>query len=171
MKTYAFMRLRARVKSGGIAIVTAIFLLVALAGLAAAVVTLTTAQQSGTAQDMQGMRAYQAARAGIEWALYTAQQSGLNPPRPALTFNCTSSAQSVTRNVALPANTTLSAFTVTLVISCDSLVAGIAGGDANDMTAAHVKITATACNQPAAGACPNLAPGADYVQRVITAQL
>jgi MSHA biogenesis protein MshP len=72
MKPFARRRRQAR----GVAIITAIFLLVAVAGLAVAIVTLTTTQQAGTAQDIQGIRAYQAAKAGIEWALYTAQQSG-----------------------------------------------------------------------------------------------
>lgn len=168
MKPFARRRRQAR----GVAIITAIFLLVAVAGLAVAIVTLTTTQQAGTAQDIQGIRAYQAARAGIEWALYTAQQSGLNPPQPAVTFGCSAAQTTVTRNVALPAGTSLSPFTVTLVITCDNLVAGIAGGGSGDATAAHIRITSTACNQPGAGgACPNAAPGADYVQRVITAQL
>jgi len=54
----------------GFSIVTAIFLLVVLAGLGAAMVTLSTSQQQTLAQDVQGARAYQAARAGIEWGGY-----------------------------------------------------------------------------------------------------
>jgi MSHA biogenesis protein MshP len=171
MKTSTFMRLRARSKSAGVAIVTAIFLLVVVAGLAVAVVSLTTAQQDASAKDLQGQRAYLAAKAGVEWALMRGLQSGLTPPQPAVTFGCTATQQPAPLPVALPQNTTLSAFTVTVTITCDAGVAGVAGGGANDPTAHHVVISSTACNQPANGVCPNAAPGPDYVQRVITAQL
>jgi MSHA biogenesis protein MshP len=32
-------------------------------------------------------------------------------------------------------------------------------------------LTATACNQPAGGTCPNPAPGADYVERQVSAEV
>ena len=54
----------------GFSIVTAIFLLVVLAGLGAAMVTFSTAQNQSQAMDLMGSRAYQAANAGIEWAAY-----------------------------------------------------------------------------------------------------
>jgi MSHA biogenesis protein MshP len=50
--------------------VTAIFLLVILAGLGAAMVSFFSTQQQSTAMDVQGGRGYQAARAGIEWGAY-----------------------------------------------------------------------------------------------------
>ena len=46
--------------------VAAIFILVILAGLGAFVVSVSTTQNVTLAQDVQGARAYQAARAGIE---------------------------------------------------------------------------------------------------------
>ena len=54
----------------GFAIVTAIFLLLLLAALGAFMVSISTAQHSTSAQDVQGSRAYQAARAGIERSVY-----------------------------------------------------------------------------------------------------
>src|SRR5512143_3559755 len=54
----------------GFSLVTAIFLLVVLAGLGAAMVSFSTAQNQGLAMDLMGSRAYQAANAGIEWAAY-----------------------------------------------------------------------------------------------------
>ena len=54
----------------GFSIVAAIFLLVALAALGAAIVIVSTTQQVGSALDVQGARVYQAARAGIEWGAY-----------------------------------------------------------------------------------------------------
>lgn len=56
----------------GFAIITAIFLLVVLAALGAAMMTFATAQHVTSAMDIQGSRAYQAARAGIEWGAYRA---------------------------------------------------------------------------------------------------
>lgn len=54
----------------GFAIVTAIFILLMLASLAAFVASVSTTQHTTSAQDLQGSRAYQAARAGVEWGLY-----------------------------------------------------------------------------------------------------
>ncbi len=161
-----FQRLRARATSRGVAIVTAIFLLVALAGLAVAVVTLTTAQQSASAQDVMGQRAYQAAKTGIEVILYNGLRTGPTPPTPATTLGCTADK---TFKLAMPAGTTLSAFAVT--VRCEAAIPGLGSNDANDTTAGHFRITSTACNQPVNNACPNPAPGPDYVQRQLRAQL
>ena len=54
----------------GFSLVSAIFLLVVLAGLGAGMVTFSTAQNQNMAMDTMGSRAYQAANAGIEWAAY-----------------------------------------------------------------------------------------------------
>lgn len=54
----------------GFALVTAIFLLVVLAALGGFIVNIFTSQQQTSALDLQGERAYQAARAGIEWGAY-----------------------------------------------------------------------------------------------------
>jgi MSHA biogenesis protein MshP len=54
----------------GFSLVTAIFLLVVIAALGVFAVTLSTTQQQSAALDVMGARAYQAARAGIEWGAY-----------------------------------------------------------------------------------------------------
>ena len=54
----------------GFSLVSAIFLLVVIAALGTFAVTLSTTQQQSAALDVQGTRAYQAARAGIEWGAY-----------------------------------------------------------------------------------------------------
>jgi MSHA biogenesis protein MshP len=149
-------------KSAGVALVTAIFLLVILAGLAVAVVSLTTTQQSNAAKDELGARAYQSAKAGMQWALYAALQPVNNDPRTQL--NC---ATPIT--FQMPPGTTLSTFTVT--VTCSAAAPFYGDGSANDPTARRFRITATACNGPAGAACPSTNPGPDYVQRVITAQL
>ena len=72
----------------GLSLVTAIFLLVVLAGLGAVMMTFFTAQQQSTALDIMGTRAYQAAKAGIEWGAYQVllpiPPSG-GPPNPCFT--------------------------------------------------------------------------------------
>lgn len=160
------MKLRMIRKSGGVALVTAIFLLVVLAGLAVAVVSLTTSQQASATQDEQGARAYQAAKAGLEWALYIQLARGPQSGNPNM-LGCES-----THTFPMPAGT-LAAFTVT--VYCTPPAAGYhkTTAPALDPTAGGVTITATACNQPTpvTGVCPNLAPGPEYVQRKIQAQL
>lgn len=54
----------------GFSLVSAIFLLVVLAALGAAMVTFSTSQHQSLSMDVMGSRAYQAANAGIEWAAY-----------------------------------------------------------------------------------------------------
>lgn len=60
----------------GFSLVTAIFLLVVIAGLGVFAVTLSTTQHQSQAMDVLGKRAYQAARAGIEWGAFQIIQSG-----------------------------------------------------------------------------------------------
>lgn len=54
----------------GFVLPSAIFLVVILAALAAYMVTLSRTSHMSGALDIQGSRAYQAARAGIEWAAW-----------------------------------------------------------------------------------------------------
>lgn len=54
---------------GGFATIVALFLLVVLAALGAFMVSMSSSQQVGSAQDIQGTRAYWAAKAGLEWAV------------------------------------------------------------------------------------------------------
>lgn len=69
----------------GFAIVAAIFLLVILSALGAFMLTFSTTQHLTSAQDVQGSRAYWAAKAGTQWAV-----AKLQPPAvtcfPATTF-------------------------------------------------------------------------------------
>lgn len=139
----SFRQLRQR----GFSIVTALFLVVVLTGLAVAVLTLSTAQQTSTAQDLLGARAYEAARAGVEYGLY---QNLVNGSCPA--------------SQTVLAGGTLSVFTVTL--TCSVAATPGMGGSLNVTT-----LTATACNIPLSGACPNgLTASSDYVRRTVTVQ-
>lgn len=75
-----------QIKQQGFLLPAAIFILVILAGLGAYALNITSVQQSTSLQDTQGTRAYQAARAGVEWAAYLV----LNPGNTAL-VNCPAS--------------------------------------------------------------------------------
>ena len=160
----------ARARPHGFAIVSAIFILVVLAALGAFIVSVTTGQQIGSTLDFQGVRAYQAARAGIEWGIYQVQATpayNFSYGTPAVAVGsanpnaraCPASPASFT-----PAAPTLATFTVT--VTCAATV------DASNGPTVY-SLVATACNQPAAGACPNLAPAAgfNYIERRIDAAL
>lgn len=56
----------------GVALVTAIFLLVVLAALGAYMVTLSGVQTVTTSQSLQAARAYAGTRAGLDWAIHRA---------------------------------------------------------------------------------------------------
>jgi MSHA biogenesis protein MshP len=56
----------------GFAAIAAIFLVVLMAALGSYMLSFSNTQQLTSAQDVQGSRAYWAARAGLEWGLATA---------------------------------------------------------------------------------------------------
>jgi MSHA biogenesis protein MshP len=147
----------------GFSLATAIFLIVVLALLGAFIVKVTGLQQSSAQLDVQGVRAYQAARAGVEWAAYQVLDpaNALNPAScdpvqmpvcPAATTQLTSLAES------------LSPFTVSVQCAAVSTTEG-------GRTVNVYQITATACNQPAAGSCLATTPATGYVERQIAATL
>jgi len=125
----------------GFSIVAAIFLLVVLSALGAAIVIVSTSQQIGSALDVQGARIYQAARAGIEWGVYKRTRSG----------SCAAST-----SFAFATAPTLAGITVT--VTCTPYPDGSGGPSVYE-------IRSTACNQPGGGNCPNAAPGILYVER------
>lgn len=147
----------------GFAIVSAIFILVVLAALGAFIVNISTNQQIGSALDVQGVRAYQAARAGMEWGLYQVQATPAYNfsygPGPGVvgTANPNMRTCPASPTSFVPAATTLAGFTVTVV--CSQSVDPSGGPSIYN-------IFATACNQPNTGSCPNTTnPGAHYVER------
>ncbi len=64
-------------KQHGFAVIAGIFLIVVLAALAGFMVTFSNTQQLTSAQDVQGSRAYWAARAGLEWGVTTSLAAAL----------------------------------------------------------------------------------------------
>lgn len=60
----------------GFAAIAAIFLVVVLAAMGTYMVAFSNTQQITSAQDLQGTRAYWAARAGLEWAVASHMAAG-----------------------------------------------------------------------------------------------
>ena len=134
-----------RSRQRGAALMTAIFLLVVIGALTAYLLKMSGLQHSSMALDVQGARAYQASRAGIDWGVYRALRDN----------SCAGSA-----SFGLAGG--LSEFTVT-VTCADTTYTEV------DPTAKHVYlIQATACNRPNAGDCPGT-PGTFYVERQLQA--
>jgi MSHA biogenesis protein MshP len=140
-----------RLRQRGFSLITAIFLVVVLAALGAYMVIFTGLQQATMQADVLGVRAYHAARAGAEWAMYQA----LDPDNTI--------APGATSFAACPTGTintlggSLSPFTV--VVACTSSDHTEAGRSLRVFA-----ITATACNS---GTCPSGSPPTGYVERQI----
>jgi MSHA biogenesis protein MshP len=112
-------------KNRGFLLPAAIFILVILAALGGYALNITSIQQATSTQDVQGARAYQAARAGVEWAAYQV----LSPGTTALT-NCPAS----------PSTIAVDNFSV--VVSCTRSADYFEQG--TDHTIAIYEVTATA---------------------------
>ena len=143
-----------RQRARGVSLLTAVFLVVVLAGLAAALARISLVQHTTSAMDMLGVQAYNAARSGLEWGIH--RQLRMQPPA----MTCFTSPQSF----AMPSNGNLRTFTVT--VSCTAKAGNAVGDTTNRWT-----IVAVACNQPLSGACPNASADPDYVQRRVQAEL
>ena len=121
-------------RQAGVSLITAIFLLVVLAGLGVAIVAISSSQQASSAMDQRGARANQAARAGVEWGLYQqlrrdscAPSSSLALPAPTLapftvTVQCVSTATPATG----AAGASPAAPVATTVVAGSAAVSGIA---------------------------------------------
>lgn len=147
----AIPRIPARRLARGFSLVTAIFLLVVLSALGAFMVMFTGLQQNTIQVDVLGVRAYYAARAGINWAMYQA----LDPDNTIAGQAAFAACPSGTINTMTG---TLAPFTV--VVGCSITSAT----EANRAIRVY-QITATACNQ---AVCPAPSPSQGYVSRQMT---
>jgi MSHA biogenesis protein MshP len=130
-----------RPRQRGFTAISAVFILVVLTALGAIILSVSTSQQLGSAQDVQGVRVYEAARSGVEWGLYQQLRNG----------SCAATTSYT------PAAPTLAAFTVT--VNCTA-TPGTNGGPTT------YQVQSWACSQPSGGACPNTAnPARFYVER------
>jgi MSHA biogenesis protein MshP len=142
MKTLRLMRQR------GFTLVSAIFLLVVIAALGTFAVTISTTQHQTSTLDIQGARAYQAARAGVEWGIFQVLR---NPA--GITCSTAGSANVVTMPAAAA---TLTPFTVN--VQCVQFAPVVEG---NDGPVTMHQLTSTASNGLAVGS-------ANYVERQIS---
>jgi MSHA biogenesis protein MshP len=140
-------------RQGGFSLITAIFLLVVLAGLGAMMTTFFTLQQQSSALDVLGSRAYQAARAGIEWGAFQITHSGVVGG----TFATNCSPGPTSSSILL--NGTLSPFSLSVSCGATSHVEG-----ADTLWVYNITATASGVN----GAIPG---GTDYVERVMQATI
>lgn len=131
----------------GFSLVSAIFLLVVIAMLGTFAVTLSTTQHQSAAMDVMGSRAYQAARAGIEWAAYHVASSTSNAP---------ASAPCATSFAQGSLGGTLSPFAVNVTCEAASHVEG----------AGHIWIY-----DVSASANAGTLGGPDYIERVIRVKM
>lgn len=135
--------------AGGFTMVSALFIVVVLAALGAAITKVSTRQHLGSAAEVESARALQAARAGLEWAAFQVLR---NPAPPAAAPACFGTASFTAAG--------LSSYTIT--VSCNRT-----SGTDGSTTLAFYQLTASACNAPTSGACPSTAanPGNTYVER------
>jgi len=141
-------------RNAGFAAIAAIFILVVLAGLGVVLVTLSTTQQRSAAFDIQGVQAYQAARAGVDFGAFRTLTTGglvaADDCKPAIGA------------AVKTATTSFSLNGWTVNVRCD----GTTHAEADIVTAPPIvvyQLTVTACNL--AAGCPGAADGATYVER------
>lgn len=121
-----------------------IALLVVLAILGASLAVVSTSQHGGSALDVQGIRAYHAARGGVEWGLFHLLRTG--------GLGCAG-----INGQSIDYGGNLAGFRAT--IACTSTVHEESTGNVTMYV-----VTATACNDTASG-CPLASPPPFYVER------
>jgi MSHA biogenesis protein MshP len=150
-------RRAARRVAGGFTLVSALFVLVVLAALGAALAKVSQRQQLGSAAEIETARAYQSAKAGLEWGAFQVLR---NPAPPAAAPACFAA-------TSFNPSGGLANFTVT--VNCTRTPAsGTVSDGATAM--AFYQLVANACNAPSGGACPNpsATPATTYVERQLT---
>lgn len=140
----------------GFSLITAIFLLVVVAGLGAMMTTFFTLQQQSSALDVLGSRAYQAVRAGIEWGTFQITQSQVVSPAGVFATACQNGTATPQPTLA---GTPLSPFSLT--VSCRAF-------SYTESSGAYWMYDITATASGVNGAAPG---GEDYVERVMQASI
>lgn len=143
-------KLPSRRAQRGFLIIAAVFLLVVVGGLVAYLTTVSTTSQAASAADLNSARAYQAARAGADWAAFQILQN----PGGAFKTGCDGGSATNT----LTFSSTLSAFQAKVDCTGASFTEGAA-------TVRTYSITSKSCNEPA---CPNTTTtSSTYVEREV----
>jgi MSHA biogenesis protein MshP len=147
-------------RQSGFAYIAAIVFLVVLAGFALAALRLSTTSQATVNQQVMAARANQAARGGIEWALY--RLKGATSTAGCFTSPATPGTVDGTTLADFFAAT---GFRVTLTCTARTYNEG-QNPDASNRAKNIFELTATACNG-ASGPCPDngILASPDYVER------
>jgi MSHA biogenesis protein MshP len=141
--------------TGGFTLVSMLFILIVLVALGAALAKISVRQQLGSAAEIEAARAYQSARAGLEWAAFQVLR---NPPPPAAAPACFGTTS------LIPAG--LGSYTVT--VNCTRTPGSGTLSDGSSALAFY-RLVANACNAPSLGSCPTTgAPGQTYTERQLT---
>jgi MSHA biogenesis protein MshP len=135
-------------KQLGLGAIAAIVILVILAVLASAIISISTSQQTTSAQDVRSSKAWQAARAGNEWGLYQALRN--NSCLASSTLNLSSE----------------TGFRVT--VFCDSWLYEEVDANSGTNTVRVYRIKSTACNANTCPATDASVAGANYIERTRT---
>jgi MSHA biogenesis protein MshP len=122
-------------RARGFVLMLALFMIISLAAIGVYLLTVATGQLEAGIQDEQGARAYQAARAGVEWGAYQVLRN------PAFATACAAGLQTENRTYI----NGLSGFFA--VITCQSAGTETEAGAAVRM----FRITSKGCNQ---AGCP-----------------
>jgi MSHA biogenesis protein MshP len=141
-------------RQAGVAIMAAIFLLVTLSALGAFMLNFTNVQQSSSALDIEGTRAYWAAKSGLDWGMYQAYRNAANAC--ACANGCSGGG-----GTANTSSVTVGNFTATVACTCTPVCE-------EGVSKRIYNYSVNACNQPTGGACPNGNPtSANYVNRQV----
>jgi MSHA biogenesis protein MshP len=146
----------------GFAAIAAIFLVVVLAALGGFMLTFSNTQQLTAAQDLQGVRAYWAARTGLEWGIGSVAASTATPPAcPVLPAPATTS--SAPTSSTTPLTTSFDGgFTVTVnCVRTDYEEAPATSGTANRFLYQFISVAST----------PGAAGSIGFVERSISASM
>lgn len=136
----------------------AMFIIVTLAAISVYLLTISTGQLATVAQDEQGARAYQAARAGIDWAAFQVLR---NSTGPFATVTCVTPAASQTLDLGTLGAPGGTSFRTTIMCT------RTADNEGGTPIQVYV-VTATGCNR---AACPVTVPDptyATYVERQLS---
>jgi MSHA biogenesis protein MshP len=147
-------------RQAGFAYIAAVVFLVVLAGFALAALRLSSTSQATVSQQVVGARANQAARGGLEWALF--RLKGARNTAGCFTSPATpGTVDGTTLADFFPAT----GFTVTLTCTARTYNEG-QNPDGSNRAKNIFELTATACNG-ASGRCPDNVGQAvpDYVER------
>lgn len=137
-----------RRRTGGFALILAVFLLVSLTAIGALLLTVSTSQTESSIVDVDGTRAYLAAKSGADWGAYQLLR------QPTLSYASTCrNALAASQTIALSG--ALAGYSA--AVACTALPAVTEGAT----TVTVFQLQATGCNQ---GTCPGT-PGPGYVER------